>query len=238
MIEVNSFWHGAALTSLEVLCISSFLKHGITYNLFVYELPDNVPPGVNVKDAGAIVERSRLFTYQAGTFNLGSVAGFSNLFRYTFMYENGGWWTDTDVCYLNGFAQEAAEMYFAEPSSDGAFRVGTAIFSSSPQSEIMRYCLDRFAEKDVTRIVHGETGPSLLTEAILACDRKDAVLESGLVFSVPWWQYDRLLAPDELSFDHCAAVHFWNAMLISNQIDKNGRFPGNSAFEHLKRKYL
>lgn len=238
MIEVNSFWHGPALTTLEIVCISSFLDHGINYNLFVYELPANVPAGVKVRDASEILERSRLFTYQAGTFNLGSVAGFTNLFRYKFIYEYGGWWTDTDVCYLNGFAHELPEMYFAEPSREGGFRVGNAIFKSPPQSEIMRYCLDCFAAKDVTKIVHGETGPSLLSEAILIGNRKDVVLESALVFPIPWWEYDRLLTEDELKLDHCAAVHFWNAMLDANQVDKNRTFPENSVFERLKRKYL
>jgi hypothetical protein len=129
-------------------------------------------------------------------------------------------------------------MFFAETSESGEFRVGTALFKSPPQSEIMRYCLDRFAAKDVAQVVHGETGPSLLTEAVLACNRKDVVLDGAIVFPIPWWQYDRLLNPDLLSLHQCAAIHFWNAMLVSNRIDKNAEFHGNSVFERLKRKYL
>jgi hypothetical protein len=236
--EVSSFWHGAVLTNVELLCISSFLKSGVRYCLYVYEPPVNLPKGVIVKDAGEIIDRSRMFTYQAGTFNLGSVAGFSNLFRYTLIHEQGGWWTDTDVCYGNGFATEPAEIFFAELSQGGEFRVATALFRSPPGSAVMRYCLDRFAEKDVTRIVHGETGPTLLTASIVACEKQSAVLACDAAFPVPWWEYERLFFDEKLSIDGWATVHFWNAMLDSAKLDKAATFPEQSPFEQLKRKYL
>ncbi len=238
MIEVSSFWHGPVLSNIELLCISSFLKNGVRYCLYVYEPPVNLPKGVIVKDAAEIIDRSRIFTYQAGTFNLGSVAGFSNLFRYILIHKQGGWWTDTDVCYVNGFTTEPAEMFFAEPSRGGEFRVATALFKSPPGGAVLRYCLDRFAEKDVTRIVHGETGPSLLTSSILACEKQAAVLTSDAVFPVSWWDYERLFFDDELSIDRWATVHFWNAMLDSSKLDKSATFPERSAFEQLKRKCL
>jgi mannosyltransferase OCH1-like enzyme len=236
MTEVNSFWHGAELTVLEVLCISSFLKNGVTYNLYAYELPANLPKGVVLKDANEIVDRSRMFTYQAGTFNLGSVAGFANLFRYSLIHERGGWWADTDVCYVNGLSEESSQMFFAEPSPDGAFFVGNTFFKSPRASPVLRYCLDRLAEKDLTRIIHGETGPLLITAAIRACETEDAVL--GSPFPVPYWEYERLFFDESLVIEPCVAVHFWNAMLRSAQFDKNGKFPENSVFERLKRKYL
>ena len=208
------------------------------YSLYLYERPANLPPGVIVKDASEIVDRSRMFTYQAGTFNLGSVAGFSNLFRYTLIHERGGWWTDTDVCYVNGFAGESPDMFFAEPSQGGEFRVATALFKSQPGGAVLRSCLDRFAEKDVTQIVHGETGPSLLTSAILACDKQTEVLAAEKTFHVSWWEYERLFFDEALAIDSCATVHFWNAMLDSGKLDKNATYPSQSAFERLKRKYL
>jgi len=179
-----------------------------------------------------------MFTYQAGTFNLGSVAGFSNLFRYTLIHERGGWWTDTDVCYVNGFASESPEMFFAERSQGGEFRVANALFRSPPGNPLLRVCLNRFAEKDVTKIVHGETGPMLLTSAILACNKQDAVLAADPVFPVSWWEYERLFFDEQLAIDSCATIHFWNAMLDFGKLDKNATYPFQSAFEQLKRKYL
>lgn len=238
MTEVNSFWHGAELSNIELLCISSFLKSGVQYCLYLYERPANLPAGVIAKNANEIIDCSRMFTYQAGTFNLGSVAGFSNLFRYTLIHERGGWWADTDVCYVNGFASESPEMFFTEPAQGGEFRVATALFKSPPGSAVLRYCLDRFAEKDVTKIVHGETGPSLLTSSVIVHDKQAEVLAGDKVFPIAWWEYDRLFFEEELSIDSFATVHFWNAMLDSKKLEKNATYTPGSVFEQLKRKYL
>ncbi|MFL6591021.1 MAG: hypothetical protein ACJ8M4_12705 [Chthoniobacterales bacterium] len=238
MIEVSSFWHGAALSNLELLCISSFLQNGVRYFLYGYDRPDNLPKDVVFKDASAILPRSRLFTYKAGTFNLGSVSGFSNLFRYTLIHRQGGWWTDTDICYVDGLADEFEETFFEEASLDGEFRVATALFKGSANSPSLQYCLDRFAEKEVAAIVHGETGPSLLTAAVLTCEGQANVFPSDSVFRVPWWDYKRLFFDADVSIEDCAAVHFWNAKVTSDGLDKNGEYPPGSVFERLKRKYL
>ena len=95
-MEVNSFWHGERLTTLERLCISSFLQNGIGYNLYVYEEPAGLPDHLTLRDAAEIVPRTRLFRYPAGSFNAGSVAGFSDLFRYSLIHLFGCCWVDTD----------------------------------------------------------------------------------------------------------------------------------------------
>ncbi len=238
MTEVSSFWHGSALSNLELLCISSFLKSDVRYCLYGYDRPANLPKAVVFKDAAEILPRSRVFTYSAGTFNRGSIAGFSNLFRYTLIHQQGGWWIDTDVCYLNRLPDNCEEVFFEQPSQDGEFRVASAMFKSSANSAVLQYCLDRFAEKDVSRIVHGETGPRLLTSAVSLCGPQAKVLPSDSVFRVPWWDYKRLFFDSDLFVEDCAAVHFWNAKLSFEGMDKNADYPPGSVFERLKRKYL
>jgi hypothetical protein len=237
-MEVNSFWHGKSLTNLEILCISSFIKNGIGYNLHVYDAPLAVPKQVVLKDAADILPRTRMFRYKAGNFNVGSVAGFSNLFRYTLIERIGGWWTDTDLCCLKPFSCDSDEVYSQQPAKDGAFSVGTAFFKAPAGSPVLRYCLDLFSRKDVAQIVHGETGPRLLTEAVLACHKRDRVVGHELFCPVAWWDYERLLVDETLSLDGCSTVHFYNAMVISSGLDKDAVFPAGAPFEQLKKKYL
>jgi Alpha 1,4-glycosyltransferase conserved region len=237
VLEVNAFWDGE-LSSLETLCITSFLRHGVGYNLYVYDEPAKVPSGVILKDAEAILPRDKVFRYAAGEFNLASIAGFTNLFRYTVIHQRGGWWIDTDVCLLKPFDFPGEEVYFEESSQTEAFYVATSCFKAAPQSAVMNDCLRRFAEKDVKRIVHGETGPRLLTDSIVALGKQNCVLHRREMMPVPWWDWHRLFYDEALSLADCYAVHFWSAMITAEGADKNAPFPTNAPFERLKRAYL
>jgi hypothetical protein len=237
VLEVNAFWDGE-LSLLERLCITSFVRHGVGYNLYVYDEPANLPSGVTLKKAEAVLPRDKVFRYRAGEFNLGGVAGFTNLFRYTLIQQSGGWWVDTDVCLLKPFDFDEEEVYFEESSHNEPFYVATSCLKAPPRSAIMNDCLKRFAEKDVTRIVHGETGPRLLTNSIVALGKHDHVRSDKWVMPVPWWDWRRLFDDETLALAGCHAVHFWNAMITANGVDKNSSFPKNAPFEQLKRAYL
>jgi hypothetical protein len=236
--EVNSYWGGGPLTRLELLCLSSFVQNGAHYTLYTYEEIRGVPDGVIVRDASEILPAERMFRYPAGTLNEGSLSGFSNLFRYTLLQRIGGWWVDTDVCCLRPFQAGGDELYLREETQSGEFLVASCIFRAPPASDVLQHCREAFARKDVTKVVHGETGPALLTDAIRACRRENLVQPGEAYFPVPWWEYERLLFDEQLSVDRCVAVHFWNTMLRTAAVDKNAAFPGNSVFERLKRQYL
>lgn len=98
---VNGLWIGKTLSPLELLCLNSFTALGHTFRLWMYQQPDTpLPDGVIVMDANDIIPHDQVFAYnntdQFGH-GKGSYAGFSDVFRYKLLYENGGWWTDMDV---------------------------------------------------------------------------------------------------------------------------------------------
>lgn len=223
---------------LERLCIASFVRHNIAYNLYVYDEPVRPPPGVVLKDAATILPRDKIFRYSAGEFNRGSIAGFTNLFRYTLIQQLGGWWVDTDVCLVSPFECDQEEVYFEELSQTESFHVSSSCFKASAGSPVMADCLKRFAEKDVTGIVHGETGPRLLTDSILSLGKRSVVLDHKKLTPIPWWEWRRLFYDESISLEGWHAVHFWNAMVTAEQLDKNARFPVGAPYERLKRAYL
>src|SRR4051812_10885773 len=90
---INGLWIGQ-LSPLEQLCIRSFIVQGHPYHLYTYDALDNVPAGVTLQDAGQILPKSLIFRNQLGK-GKGSVAAFSDLFRYKLLLERGGWWVDT-----------------------------------------------------------------------------------------------------------------------------------------------
>lgn len=236
-MEVNSYWAGP-LSQLEILCMSSFVQNDIRYNLYVHEEPAGVPSGVSVRSAEEIVPAEKVFAYPAGTFNAGSISGFSNLFRYSLIHRIGGWWVDADVCCLTPFETSAQTLYLRAPSSTDEFLVASGIFKAARGTPVLHECLKIFATKDTTKVLHGETGPKLLTHAVRTCGETASVQASSEFFPVPWWEYERLFRDEELSLDGCRTVHFWNAMVTAGALDKNDNFPVNSVFERLKRRYL
>ncbi len=135
---MNSYWGDGPLTQLERICLSSFVQNGARYNLYAYDEPSGVPEGITVRDASEILPEERVFRYPAGTLNEGSLSGFSNLFRYTLLQHNGGWWVDTDVCCLRPFEADRDELYLREETQSGEFFVASCIFRAPSAS-------DRFA---------------------------------------------------------------------------------------------
>ena len=108
-VTFQSFWHGP-LSSRERLCLTSFVRQGVNFDLYAYDKSLSVPDGVTFRDASEICPEEEVFTYQSGP-GEGSVAVFSNLFRYMLLYEKGGWWVDMDVLYT-GCGLPKDDCYF------------------------------------------------------------------------------------------------------------------------------
>src|SRR4051812_13298665 len=88
----NSLWIGARLGAVERACLRSLMRHGHRLVLWCYALPDGVPDGVELRDAGEIVPESRIVAYAEGSHAL-----FANLFRYELLRREPGLWVDCDV---------------------------------------------------------------------------------------------------------------------------------------------
>ena len=58
---VNGLWIGPRLSPLERLCVSSFVRHGNRFRLWLYgPMEEGVPAGVEVADANEVMPRSSL----------------------------------------------------------------------------------------------------------------------------------------------------------------------------------
>src|SRR5690242_7467336 len=112
---IQSFWHGANLPRHCTLCLKSFVDLGHQFHLYTYDDGVAVPEGITLRDAREVLPESSVFFYQIGD-GVGSVAGFSNRFRYKLLLEQGGWWVDTDVLCLSS-TLPAQDIVFGEESA-------------------------------------------------------------------------------------------------------------------------
>jgi len=170
---INSLWIGAELSVLELLTLRSFVYHGHKFQMWVYEpLKTVIPAGVLLRDANEILPASQIFQRSADipglTSGSGSLAPFSDLFRFKLLHEVGGWWVDMDITCLR-------PLWF---NSEYVFRthheleIMGNIMKCPRGSELMRYAYSESREK-----VNMHTADWLAAQRILA----QKVREEGLL---------------------------------------------------------
>jgi hypothetical protein len=235
---IQSLWIGESLSNMEKLCISSFLKNGHPFHLYVYDEVKGVPEGTILKDASEILPPNMIFKYK----DHDSYAGFANLFRYKLLLEKGCYWVDTDIICLEPFQQRVEYIFAGEKiyKQNNAYKATNCIIYVPIGSTIMDYCFTEAMKKEPDKLQWGETGPNLLTFAIKKFDMVSYVANPSVFCPVDWWSWYQLI--EESSniemLKASRSVHLWNEMWRRNNINKSGNFPENSIYEQLKRRYL
>ncbi|MBI2968632.1 MAG: hypothetical protein HYY40_12600 [Bacteroidetes bacterium] len=147
-ININGLWIGKELTETEQLTIRSFRANGHRFHLWLYDQIENIPGETVVHDASEVIPRDRVFRYPRESpirWGKGSYGGFSDIFRYKFLYEKGGWWVDMDITCLKPFDFQG-EYFFRDHWKFNV--VGNAMKCPSG-SELMKRCYED-AVKEVT----------------------------------------------------------------------------------------
>lgn len=244
MKKVSALWIGNSISDLEKVCIKSFLDHGYDYHLYCYNKDiDNLPEGVTLRNGNKILNKDKIFRYKSG-FNAGSFSGFSNLFRYKLLYEKGGTWVDTDLCLLeDNLNFKKGNVFVTEVGEPPDGKFASSLMRAKKGCPVFKFCLKKFSEVDTDFIVHGETGPELVTKAVKKLDLKtnpNVELKSGDNYYPIHWEKSERLFYDEIDInDGWITLHFWNAWVTSELgLDKNSQYPKWSVFERLKERYL
>ena len=244
---IQSLWVGDRLSTMERLCISSFLQNGHPFHLYVYNNITNAPKGTVLKDASEIISPDKIFKYK----DRDTYAGFSNMFRYKLLLEKGNYWVDTDVICLRPFDFKKEYVFF------GVWKfyryhitkldVQSCVIKAPPGSEIMNYCYEICNSKNLKEIVWGETGPEFLHSAVVKFGLQDHVLNHGAFEPIFWSDWQRSISSSlwvswreqiKMAVLRSRSVHLYNEMWRLDGVDKNGCFPKNCLYEYLKRRYL
>jgi hypothetical protein len=230
-MTIQSLWVGDALTPMERLSLSSFVAHGHNVDLFVYDDVANVPDGVTLRDAAEVLLRSAIFRYA----DSGSLAGFSNSFRYKLLLERGGWWVDTDVVCVQPFDFDS-EHVFASELSHGAPVVTSCVIRAPAGSPAVEQAWQTCAASDPATLVWGQTGPNLCAEVVRAHGLESFVQPPAVFCPIPFYEWRTLIDPSaEVAIPaESRAVHLWNEMWRRGGVDKSAAFDRDCLYERLK----
>ncbi|HEY5807814.1 MAG TPA: capsular polysaccharide synthesis protein [Povalibacter sp.] len=227
-----SLWIGEALSPLERACIQSFLAGGHDFELYTYGPVSFIPEGCRLLDASAIVPADRIFAHRNGE-GQGSVAAFSDLFRYELLYLHGGWWVDLDVFCLSATFPDQQVVI----ARQGPTVVNGAVLKFPPGHPLMRAaraaCVVASEQSD-----WGEMGPDLLTRLVGELGMHSQVMSPESFYPVDWQHYWAVIDPRRTAdvarrTQGATCIHLWNEMLRRIGIDKGVLPPDGSLLRAL-----
>lgn len=210
---VNTFWQGDSLPPLARACLRSFVRQGHAVRIYAYQ-PLEVPEGVSLADAAEILPAAAMFRFQ------GSIAPFTDLFRYQLLFDRGGWWVDTDVYCLTPNLPAAPRAW--APQGDGL--INNAILKL-PAGDPLCGRLLVLARERVAHLTHwGQIGPVLLTEVLADYAGDEPAGTRASFYPLHWLEAHYVWLPDYRAevaarLVRATLLHFWMKALTDCGID-------------------
>ncbi len=231
MMKLASLWIGDRLGPIEVLSAQSVLASGHEFTIFAYGPIDNVPDGIEVRQAEPIFSGEKVLRYPIN----GWPSIHSNLFRYQMLARGGYTWVDLDVLVLRPFEFDTDHVFGFEEGGS----VNNAVLGLPPGSEVLERLLSftpdmrgyppQATPKERRKLWlksfgrgarlqhwgHGATGPKALTYFLTETGRIADAQPHDVFYPVSWDDHPRLVAPDDLSVEDlpesACAVHLWGS---------------------------
>jgi hypothetical protein len=232
MADFGSLWIGNPLSKVEQTALASFIYHGHSFTLFVYDMNMVVPNGVVKKNANEIISESEIFKVQD------SYGPFADMFRYTMIQKTGLTWTDTDsIClkadwnfgdYLFGFEEDE--------------RLANGILRMPQNSNLIEFLIHNSVRYDKDKIIWSEIGPLLVTKGAKRFGVLRYAQPPEVFYPVHFWQWKKIWDKEYLQevLNKCKDAHtlqIWNQFLNREGIDKN-KLPKGSAIEYFYNKFV
>lgn len=228
MLQCVTLWVGDGFGAVERACLRSVLRQGHRLTLYCYREPIGIPDGLQVEDASTILPEASIVRHRSG-----SVAPFSDWFRYELLKRGLGTWIDTDM-YLLCPLDEDAENLFGEERPG---IINNAVLRLPAESPALDELLAPFrgvvpawlAPKhrlssslrqwlkggvDVGAMPWGTTGPAALTAVAAKLGLSSCALPPSVLYPVPWeraeWIRDPAFHLDRMVTSETVGIHLWN----------------------------
>ena len=255
---IASMWLGARLSTMEQICLSSFVYHGHSTTLYVYDSVEGIPSGVTVVDANSIVDRSEIFVNRKGSY-----AGFADLFRWELLRQRPVIWVDTDVICLRPFTFQRDYLFGLQDEATINIAVIGLPLGSKVCTDLARMCREPHAplpydglrvraRKFIRRYLQGDRrgnigwGEGGGVHAFSQYAQHHGLFSYALPMNTfypigmhDWRSFlDGTLRLHDERLYQSHAVHLWNEFFRRNQISKDAPFPAGSFLDDAVRTFL
>lgn len=251
-LTVHMLWVTGPLSNIEKISVNSFVSKGYRTFLWTYGGLNNAPAGAEVRNAREVLPENRVFRGKSG-----SLAQFSDLFRYAVLHSQGGLWVDADVVALVTPSALGSEPFLVtERDQTGLLKKGVkkilrrsegrsvsnnVIYNPVPAAgNIVDLALGYANSFPKEKIVWGELGPRLIS-AIESIYPDHGFKVHAPVFANPvdWWRCPHALlrSPAE-KISGASFLHLYNETWRRAGVDKNADFPRKSLMHDLAEEFL
>ena len=238
-MEFATFYVGPGPAPHIEACLRSWSNYGHSIVVYTYDSRLAMPPGVERRDANEIISSDQLYVYRSGA-GAGSVAAFSNEFRYRMVMTTGRVWVDTDVLCLSDEWPDAP--YLLAWESAAADRCNNAVFSAPSDSELVSRALELVLRADRSTVSHGELGPGALTEVIGALDLNYVVRDFRDFYALSHHECRMFLDPAareavEARTASSLSLHLWDEVWTRARFPTFMRPPRGSYLEAIYERH-
>lgn len=252
MLHIGALWIGGDLPRHSAACLASFVRHGHPVTLYSYGRIGDVPAGVAVEDANAILPERICAPFA----RFGKYAQFANYFRYGLLAARPGiCWVDTDAYCLRPF--ETEDHIFGWQDAD---IIANGILALPADSAVLASLLNMFEDKHfvpswIGRRRHlfrvraalghptpkehypwGSLGPLALTHYAKKARLDGMAKPISHFYPLHWSGIDRLFDPHADWGDllrGAYSVHLWNEYLRRRD-DRHAPPPGSLLWKMLR----
>jgi len=240
-IQVLMLWCYGDLTALEKLAMVSFVANGFDLKLYTYGKINNLPSGIQQYDAREVIPEHRVFKYKNGSY-----AGFSDLFRYAVLCQQGGIWADMDVICLKSIHEFKALgndgfLVTERAQIENSLKVNcNLIYHPEPTSgdiiDLAYAVTDRY---QVEKLEWGDCGPKLLTTLVKAYPKlAPKIMKPAFANPIDYWDCPKTLLGDSDSLSKDTFfLHCFNEMWRRQGVDKNQPYPRYSLLGKVLAQY-
>ena len=246
---IKSLWVGGEISTMEKMCIKSFLKNGHDFHLYTYERVKGVPNKSEVKDAKQVIPKEKLNEFQ----NKERLAIFADLFRYRLLQKRGGVWVDMDMICLRPFNFYDEIVIGSERTERSRWELRlpskaiNSVMVLPKKSKIAKYCYEKCKKMNLKKVEWGKTGPDLVQEAVEKLGYEESIVPFWYFCPVSWWKWNRfiddsvkvrLVEYTKQKVLRPYSYHLWNSRWTMNNAEKEKIYPENTIYGSLQRQLL
>ena len=238
-MKFASFYAGNGLNAYERACLKSWVDYGHSIELFSYDPSLILPPGVIRRNASDVIDSSKVYIYRSGA-GSGSVAAFSNEFRYRLVLEHDAVWVDTDVVCLRADWPDR-DYYFGWQDATHDL-CNSAVLGAPLNSELINDALSRLTTANKATATYGSLGPEILTASLQTVGLEHVAAEYVEYYPISLHECRSFFDPASRDKVHdqikdSYAVHLWNEIWIRSRIPTFLRPPVGSFMEEILARH-